>query len=638
LVDLVHEMDTRLTDSGIMQEHIVSAMADAWALRYQDIRRAIALVSELSSKIDPKHVDDRGLLKALADLHFNLGSFHFQVGEYEPALAALQTALYLYNKAERPRDVILTHAALSRVHIQLSNYVQALEHTLEGFELFSAKPDKELEAVLLYDLGSIYIQRDDCSRALPYLLKSLQLAQDASLLDIQAVVLERISCAYTRLGDPQAGLDAAKRCLEIFQANGDHQGEAAALNSLGQAYQALEDYPSAQQCYQQAEKTANTIEMRFEVLRSMVLTASLHNQRGELERSVDILEAALQLAQEIQSTAFIIEIHHHLSDNYRRLQNFQKALYHYEQFHLSNEQVINAENESKIGSMEVIFQVEAARRAAEEEQQKNILLEQEINERINVEKALQAANEQLQMEIQEREALIADLDAFARMVAHDLKTPLQNLSLLSYLLHRELTNYENAESPLELVEEIQQTGLKAGAIINELLTLASLRSTDIELTPLDMKAVVDEAINRMKLLIEERKARITVAAEIPQVQGHAPWIVEAVANLISNAIKYGGEPPVIEIGSDPPQDGFIRIWVKDNGNGISPRDQAKLFQDFSRLGRQTGGHGLGLSITRRIITKLSGKVGVDSSGKKGEGAIFWFTLPCAMQAEDREDG
>ena len=120
------------------------------------------------------------------------------------------------------------------------------------------------------------------------------------------------------------------------------------------------------------------------------------------------------------------------------------------------------------------------------------------------------------------------------------------------------------------------------------------RSNDIEFTLLEMKTVIEEGVNRMKLLIDERKAEVILSPLYPQVRGHAPWIVEVVANLISNAIKYGGEPPKIEVGADPEQDGFTRFWIKDNGDGIPPKDQARLFHDFARPGRQqTGGHGLG---------------------------------------------
>ena len=105
------------------------------------------------------------------------------------------------------------------------------------------------------------------------------------------------------------------------------------------------------------------------------------------------------------------------------------------------------------------------------------------------------------------------------------------------------------------------------------------------------------------------------------------WIEEVWINYISNAIKYGGEPPVIEIGAEE-QDEFIKFWIKDNGKGLTLKESESLFKEFSQLESRkanTQGFGLGLSIVERIVHKLGGDVGVDS--KPGKGSIFYFTLP-----------
>ncbi|MHB1482276.1 MAG: ATP-binding protein, partial [Bellilinea sp.] len=87
-------------------------------------------------------------------------------------------------------------------------------------------------------------------------------------------------------------------------------------------------------------------------------------------------------------------------------------------------------------------------------------------------------------------------------------------------------------------------------------------------------------------------------------------------------------PPQVQVGGEQLPSGMARFWVRDNGNGITLEDQGKLFQDFTQLQKtNTTGHGLGLSIVRRIVEKLSGQVGVISSGQPGEGSEFWFTLP-----------
>jgi signal transduction histidine kinase len=121
-------------------------------------------------------------------------------------------------------------------------------------------------------------------------------------------------------------------------------------------------------------------------------------------------------------------------------------------------------------------------------------------------------------------------------------------------------------------------------------------------------------------------------------------VEEVWANYISNAIKYGGRPPRVELGADQlppspsvstnpdaPSDGAgqVRFWVRDNGDGLTEEEQAQLFVKFSRLDlrQRAEGHGLGLSIVQRIVKKLDGTVGVES--RVGAGSTFYFTLPMA---------
>jgi signal transduction histidine kinase len=101
---------------------------------------------------------------------------------------------------------------------------------------------------------------------------------------------------------------------------------------------------------------------------------------------------------------------------------------------------------------------------------------------------------------------------------------------------------------------------------------------------------------------------------------------EVWVNYLSNGLKYGGQPPRLELGAAVQADGLVRFWVRDNGPGLSPEAQTRLFTEFTRLDRtRAQGHGLGLSIVRRIMEKLSGQFGVESS--PGQGSLFYFSLP-----------
>ncbi len=128
------------------------------------------------------------------------------------------------------------------------------------------------------------------------------------------------------------------------------------------------------------------------------------------------------------------------------------------------------------------------------------------------------------------------------------------------------------------------------------------------------------------MTIQETGAEVIVPETWPKALGHGPWVEEIWANYISNAIKYGGKPPCVELGFDRRDEDTVRFWVRDNGKGITEEDQARLFKPFLRLSEAgIKGHGLGLSIVERIAKKLGGKVGVES--QIDQGSLFYFTLP-----------
>ncbi len=237
--------------------------------------------------------------------------------------------------------------------------------------------------------------------------------------------------------------------------------------------------------------------------------------------------------------------------------------------------------------------------------------------------------EQLQKDLFEREQLIADLDAFAHTVAHDLKNPLSNIIGFSEVLEREPSTLSNPIA-MESVKCIKQSTIKMDHLLDELLLLARVRWQDMKTLPckLEMGVIIEEVEERLAPTITEHQAKIIRPSDWPTAIGYGPWVEEVWMNYISNAIKYGGRPPVVEIGATPEDNGIVRFWVRDNGDGLSTEEQAQLFTVFTRLGeKHVKGHGLGLSIAKRITEKLGGEVGIESEGESGQGCTLSFTLP-----------
>ncbi len=248
---------------------------------------------------------------------------------------------------------------------------------------------------------------------------------------------------------------------------------------------------------------------------------------------------------------------------------------------------------------------------------------------ITARKQTEAALRQFAQELQAKNN---ELDAFTHTVAHDLKNPLAVLVGYSELLEND-ENDLSEKNRQQCVSTITRLGLSMANIIDELLLLATVdRIEDVKIGPVDMSDVVANALARLSYPIAEAHAEITIPERFPVVVSHSPWLEQVWINYMSNAIKYGGNPPQIEVGfnelEQPDAQGGLqfRFWVRDNGPGLTREEQAKLFTEFTRLSRiRIEGHGLGLSIVRRIVKKLGGQAGVES--KVGQGSTFWFTLP-----------
>ncbi len=225
-------------------------------------------------------------------------------------------------------------------------------------------------------------------------------------------------------------------------------------------------------------------------------------------------------------------------------------------------------------------------------------------------------------------ALLDDLDAFGNTVAHDLKNPLSALNSRLELAGLMLGSSDEALVREQLTEATASARRLCG-IIDELLILAGIRREAIDLLPLDMTAVVTESLHHLGTLLRKQSASIQTRGPWPAAMGHAPWVVQVWVNFISNAAKYGGPQPQITIGGEAcPDRAAVRFWVQDNGPGLDPTARNSMFAESTKLTPvRISGHGLGLAIVRRIVEKLDGHVGVESS--PGTGARFWFELPAA---------
>jgi signal transduction histidine kinase len=164
--------------------------------------------------------------------------------------------------------------------------------------------------------------------------------------------------------------------------------------------------------------------------------------------------------------------------------------------------------------------------------------------------------------------------------------------------------------------------------VRELLVYSRIARTELQMQPVSLDQLVRDIVSHYPAM-QQPQAEIRTRGSLHSVIAHEPSLVQAISNLLNNAVKFvaPGVKPEVELYSERQGD-RLRLWVHDNGIGIKPEYRARLFGLFERIhnGKQYEGTGIGLAIVRKSVERMGGKVGMESNGT---GSKFWIELPSA---------
>ena len=257
-------------------------------------------------------------------------------------------------------------------------------------------------------------------------------------------------------------------------------------------------------------------------------------------------------------------------------------------------------------------------------------LQDELQRREEAEQALRLLNGSLEQRIHERtaelEGLVDGLESFNRMVSHDLRGPLSGMRSLAELTLQAHRAQDGAKVEQFLVL-LRDESDRLGVLVQQLMLLARVTQADLALQDTPLDSVLAESLRSLALSEGADRVSCVHAEPLPVARVDRGLMGQVFVNLIGNALKFaglGGQPQV-RVRSCP-DDTELVIEVRDNGPGFDPARVPELFQPFRRLhGGEVAGHGIGLTIVRRIVERHGGRVWAESA--PGQGARFCFSLP-----------
>jgi len=225
---------------------------------------------------------------------------------------------------------------------------------------------------------------------------------------------------------------------------------------------------------------------------------------------------------------------------------------------------------------------------------------------------------------------IEQLEEFSYSVAHDLRAPLRAMQGYAKAVLKDYGDRIGEEGK-DYLQRIGNAGLRMDALTRDVLTYSKVARASMPREPVLLDKLVPEIIRHYPQM-QVAQAEITVESPLLPMLGNETWLTQAISNLLGNAVKFvpEGTTPRVRVRSES-RDGEVRLWIEDNGIGIKPEYQSRLFGMFERvhLDEKYEGTGIGLAIVRKSIERMGGTVGLESDGETG--SKFWIQLPAPQK-------
>lgn len=545
-----------------------------------------------------------------------IGEVYTAIGEYKKAKDHLFDALNIVRETGNKRFEAVFLNGIGIMYRRIGDYVKALEYMTESVKLARDIGDKYTEGAYLGNLGNVYFNLGDNKRALEYFKKALAIQTNTKDKAGSSNSLIGIGSVYFEMKDLQKALVYHNKGLKLKKEIGDKQGVGIAYSNIAEYYTRTGDLKKAENYHRRSLGIAREIGDKFNEIQSLHAISEIYIKLNKLEHSLKILHEALDKSKALEAKAELFKSHSLLSQVYEKLGDIKSSYKHFKRYHHYEKEVFNQEIVEQTNIMSARFEIERAQKEAEIYRLKNVELAKALSK-------VELLNQNLKR-------LDKEKNEFVGLVIHDLRNPLSNIFTSSNLLLDPDIEL-NPEERKEIADYIKNSSEQMFELIKKLLDINAIESgkLNIKLVKTDINEIINHVISEFKSKAEKKNIKLEcrLSEENVFVNTDKTALELVINNLVSNAIKFSPFDKSIFINTSKKGSEVI-CEIQDEGPGFSDADKKLLFEKFSKLSaRPTGGessNGLGLSIVKKLLDALGGKISCES--EKGKGAKFTIKL------------
>lgn len=592
--------------------------------------------------------------KGIADAAKVLGTAYFMQSDFANALEYFNLALKKNLEINNTGELAASYNNVGVVYNRLGYYELALKNHLEQLKINEENNNLRGIAISNSNIGNIYNNMKENDKALEYYLEAKEISEQLQDTNAVANALINLGVVSMELEDYPQSIIYFNQALDMKQKVGDRINIGVIYSNLGLAYRSMENYNRALDFFNKSYDISNSVNNRQGVAIAITNLGDLHMKLNNLQKSKEFLDQALRIARQIDSKQLIRDIYKYLSQWHETRGDFEASLDDYKRMTALKDSILDTEKSRQIRNLQIVYEVEKKEKEILEQRvsiqkleanqfylllaivialaiafvvyyryQSKKKLNRELEKKIT--EALRRQKEQQQIIV--HQASLTSLGELASGIAHEIKQPLQNISLSNESLEMEsMEESPDREFIATSTKNIKEDIKRIKFIINEISNFSRGQQEQIK-EWFNINTRIENAFSLARTKFANRNINVAfnLDSTLPDIEGNPYKFEQVIVNFLNNAKDaieektrrsddaFDKQIKVHSFGDDT----HIYVEVSDNGIGVPENIKTNIFLPFYTTKPLGKGTGLGLSISLGIAKEMGGFIEIESGHMKG---------------------